>query len=232
MADPDDKKDSGLSIQTLLLAASGSVLATLVISRFGLAGTLIGAALTPIIVITLQELGRRPTEQIATASRRAGERVRAVAVPTAPPLRRWWRRVRWSRVLAASAAVFVATVAAFTVPELVAGRAATSDDRRCTFCGGGTDRPKPAPTATTPGDGDDAPAPAPATDGEEAEGTTTATTPTATTPTTTAPATTGTTPTTPTTTAPTTPTSPTTPGETPLAPTTGTVPSTGTGTAP
>lgn len=41
------------------------MVATVLASQFGLAGTILGAALAPVVVTVVAELGRRPVERVA-----------------------------------------------------------------------------------------------------------------------------------------------------------------------
>jgi hypothetical protein len=154
-----------LSPVTLGLASLGSVAATVLVSRFGIAGTLTGAALAPVVVAVVREMGRRPVERVARLP--SGARA----------LTRRRPGIRWPLVGTTAAVAFAVAVAAFTVPDLIAGESVVSE-RPTTFF--------------SPGDGGDGSG-APAGDtGREARTTpeagTTGTAPTApTTPTATAP---------------------------------------------
>ena len=139
--DSRPRASAGLSPVTLGLASLGSVVATVLVSQFGLAGTILGAALAPVVVTVVAELGRRPVERVARLP--SGAR----AVVTRRP------RVRWGLVGLTSAAAFAAAVAFFTVPDLIAGDSVVSD-RPTTFFGAsgdGSGGAEPsAPTTTAP----------------------------------------------------------------------------------
>jgi hypothetical protein len=167
VAETAQRKSSDLSLDVLLAASAASVVATIVLSRFGQAGTLTGAALTPIIVTVVKELTRRPASKIV---RREGGVVRPAGAPQPEGAERyagaheepaeerpvfresWWRRVRWRLTLTITAIAFGITVAFFTLPELLLGKALTSD-RGTSFFSDAPRNPTPAvttPTTTTP----------------------------------------------------------------------------------
>jgi hypothetical protein len=141
-------KSSELSVTNLTIAGFAAVAATLVLSRFGLAGTLTGAGLTPIVVAVTKEMARRPVDTVARLAESGRGIVRPAGAPQVPspaptgpprlasdsraPRRRRWAGVRWSRVFVTAAAAFVIAVAVFTLPDLIAGRSIVSD-RTSTF---------------------------------------------------------------------------------------------------
>jgi hypothetical protein len=119
-------RSTELSPITLGIASLASVVATIVVSRFGLAGTVTGAALTPVVVALVREL-QRPAARV---SRLPGS-TRAV-------VSRRLERVRWPVVAGTAAAAFAVAVAAFSVPDLLAGDSVVSD-RPTTFFSSGDD---------------------------------------------------------------------------------------------
>jgi hypothetical protein len=161
-------RNSELSLEALAIASIASLIATIVLSRFGLAGSLTGAALTPVIVTVVKELGRRPANRIvrplADAPSRLVHRPAGAPPPAsgeppqeppaAPVAQRpvfresWWSRVRWKPTLAIASIAFAVCVAFFTLPELLLGQSLTSD-RGTTFF---SESPGPAqpPGPTTP----------------------------------------------------------------------------------
>lgn len=157
-----------LSPLTLGLASLASVVATVLVSRFGLAGTLAGAALAPVVIAVVRELGRRPVERVVRLP--SGART---VVRRAP-------RVRPRAVALTAGLAFAAAVTAITVPDVIAGTSVVSDRPTTFFSPGGgsgegaatttpsstggepavtapTTAPQPTPTAPAP---DTAPAPA------------------------------------------------------------------------
>ena len=126
-----------LSPLTLGLASLAAVVATLVVSRFGLAGTVAGAALTPVLVTVVREVVRRPAERVTRLP--SGARVLTGRVP----------RVRPRVVVLTSLLAFVIAVAAFTIPDLLRGSSVVSD-RDSTFFGGGGGGGGGGATTTTP----------------------------------------------------------------------------------
>lgn len=122
---PRSPSSTELSPVTLGLASLGSVLATLLVSRFGIAGTIAGAALAPVVIALVKELGRRPVTTIA----RLPSGARAVV--------RRRPGVRWSLVGITAAVGFAVAVAAFTVPDLLAGESVVSERPSTFFSAGG-----------------------------------------------------------------------------------------------
>jgi hypothetical protein len=168
----NDRKDSGVGPKTLIVASLASVTSALVVSHIWGPGTLVGAAVTPIIVTLVSEVLQRPRRVITTVRPRASRRFDPVAEgrrgldegdldaawavaageePARSVHRARTRRVPRAAVRAALVTGLVAFVIAglvLTGSELVFGGSAVSGaDRRTTFFGGaGT----PAKTKTTP----------------------------------------------------------------------------------
>jgi hypothetical protein len=160
------RSSSDVAPSTLLIAAIASVAATAVVSRFGLESTLLGAGLTPVVVTLVREFARRPVEQVSAVTHAAGNwghwrRRRAEAPPedpeAAPPPRPIAPapgrvgRIRWGVVGAATLVGFLAAVAFFTVPDLIAGQSLVSNRDSTFFSGGSAPAKEPvaAPTVTT-----------------------------------------------------------------------------------
>ncbi|WP_217923373.1 hypothetical protein [Miltoncostaea oceani] len=123
--DSRPRATSDLSPLTLGLASLGSVVATVMVSRFGLAGTVAGAALAPVVIAIVRELGRKPVERV-------------VRLPTgARAVVRRRPDVRPRTVAVTAALAFAAAVAVFTVPDMLAGSSVVSE-RPSTFFSGGT----------------------------------------------------------------------------------------------
>jgi hypothetical protein len=68
-----DRKQAqgGLSVSTLMIASASSLVAAVVVSKLWGGGTLIGAALTPVIVAVVSEGLRKPATVVATVRTRA-----------------------------------------------------------------------------------------------------------------------------------------------------------------
>lgn len=73
----------GLSLQTLVIAAVSSAVAATVVSHFWAGGTIIAAAMTPVIVSIVKEALRRPMQ--SDLVRRSASRVGDVATVRRPP---------------------------------------------------------------------------------------------------------------------------------------------------
>jgi hypothetical protein len=158
---------SGLSISTLIIASASSLAAALVVSKLWGGGTLIGAAMTPVIVALVSEGLRRPARAIDTvrttraarfdpvAEGRRGlaegdlDRARRPPVPAAAQAEAERRVHRASgprlslprpRVIAAIATGLVAFVVAgvvLTGSELVFGKSSVASSARRTTFLGG-----------------------------------------------------------------------------------------------
>lgn len=131
-----------------MLASVGSACATFLIARFGLEGTIVGAALSPVLVALVAEAVRRPAQGIRSRAGGVQPRPR-----TARPARTVYKverrprlgfdRVSWRRVLLTGAAAFALVVTAVTLADIGLGNSVASD-RDTTFFGrADTARPKP-----------------------------------------------------------------------------------------
>jgi hypothetical protein len=70
-ADRKDKRPgSGISLQTLIIASFASAVASFAASRIWGAGTLISAAVTPVIVALVAEFLRRPVQTVAATAKK------------------------------------------------------------------------------------------------------------------------------------------------------------------
>jgi hypothetical protein len=139
----------GISLGTLALASLGSAAATFLIARFGLGGTLVGAALSPVIVALVAEAVRRPAEGIR--SRAGAVRPRSGAARAGRTVYRAERRPRlgfdrvsWRRVLLTGVAAFALVVTAVTVADLGLGNSVASDRDTTFFRRAETDPKSPA----------------------------------------------------------------------------------------
>ena len=153
---------SGLSVTTLTIASASSLAAALVVSKTWGGGTLVGAAMTPVIVAIVSEGLRRPATVITTVRETRGARFDPVAegraglregdlerarahVPAAAVAERRVHRVSGAgprfrlprpRVMAAVATGLLAFVVAgvfLTGSELVLGKSVVSSSKRTTF---------------------------------------------------------------------------------------------------
>ena len=73
----DARRGSGLSLETLIIASLASAAAAFAASRIWGTGTLISAAVTPVVVALVSEFLRRPVQTVAATARK---------VPTVQPL--------------------------------------------------------------------------------------------------------------------------------------------------
>jgi hypothetical protein len=105
MADRDHAKSGGLSFDTVIVASLASVTAMLITSHFWKGGTVISAAMTPVIVALASEAYRRPARKVtqlapavkritpSAESRAPGRpRSRAGTLVASPPERRTYER--------------------------------------------------------------------------------------------------------------------------------------------
>jgi hypothetical protein len=66
----DNRRDSGVSLQTLIIASLASAAAAFGASRIWGAGTLISAAATPVVVALVSEFLRRPVQTVAETAKK------------------------------------------------------------------------------------------------------------------------------------------------------------------
>ena len=228
---PAEPRRGGIELSTLFAAGAAAVVAAYVVSKIWAPGTVWATAFTPILVSLVKEALERPAQKVSAVATRAvaAPRSRDLSAPPPPVVvahdeELTERKVygtasrnlprRWKLAVVTGLIAFVAVVALYTVPELVAGSSVTSGSSHTTFFGGHSSRSTATPsdtttstdkTSTSKGETSTTPAPGAATP-------TTTTPPAQTTPapTTTTPAPTPTTPA-PATPAPTTTTPPATP---------------------
>jgi hypothetical protein len=161
----------GISLRTLIIASLASATAAIVTARLWKQGTVISAAMTPVIVGIVSELLHRPAEkvtQIRTTRRSEPLPEAGGAAPPPgtrpPPARRepgegvevprlMERRPSLKIALATGLVAFAIAAAVLTLPELIFG-GAVADDRKTTIFGGRSkdgDREK-APQEQQPGE--------------------------------------------------------------------------------
>jgi hypothetical protein len=165
-----EKQQSGISIQTLVISALGAVAAAIVVPLFWERGTLIATAMTPVIVAVVSEALRKPVEVIKsvtpTPTRRSatGAAVRDPGFDPLPPDERAEAsahdddpfglrakpgvRHHWRLAIATGAIACVIAVVALTASELLLGGPATREGGRTTIFRGDSSTPTPTPTAT------------------------------------------------------------------------------------
>ncbi len=179
IASARDERRGGISVGTLGVAAAASAAASYTASHVWGSGTVLSAALTPVIVALVSEFLRRPVDRVAATAQRVAPIVPrtppgAAGAPDRRPLAPareetevgpgdWstvtyqttpspgWRP-RWRLVLATGLLAFVIVVAVFTVPDLLVGHSITGAGGSTTFWGGGAQNtpPVPTPTVSTP----------------------------------------------------------------------------------
>ncbi|MDQ3894264.1 MAG: hypothetical protein M3292_06320, partial [Actinomycetota bacterium] len=138
MSDRPERRSSEISLGNLALASFGSLVATFLIGRLGVAGTLIGAALTPVLIALAQELVRRPGRRVReTTAGAVTKPVAAVAKPLASRrerglsirsrLAQLGQRVSWRSVLLTGGLAFAIAVAVYTIADVAAGDSVVAD---------------------------------------------------------------------------------------------------------
>ena len=192
----DSKQESGLSITTLVIASCSSLVAAAVVSRVWGGGTLVGAAVTPVIVALVSEGLKKPATVISTVREtrtstrrydpvaegrrglREGDLAMASRTRPAPERERSIHRAgrgapRRPLILAVVTGLVAFAIAAvlLTSSDLVLGRSVTGTGQRTTlFSGSSTNAKKDQSDTTT-------------TEKKTTPSSTTPTTPTTTTPT-------------------------------------------------
>ncbi len=157
--EPQTPPDSGISLQTLVIASLSSVVAAVIINQVWRPGTIIAAAMTPVIVTITQEVLKRPAQTVTAvrekaavvtpAAARVADRRRGATTPPPPPAPPredpfgLWEQPRPSRrrrniglALAAGLVAFVVGAFALTSVEAVFGGAFGGNDDRFTYWGG------------------------------------------------------------------------------------------------
>lgn len=172
---PQAQPTSGPRPLTLAIASASSVVAAIVVSKIWGPGTIIGAAVTPVIVTLVGELLKKPAEKITvvrvsptgtevherTAPSSPSERGASPSSPSAPGMsaRSEHRSLRrpLTIALATGLLAFVIGAVVLTSSELVFGSASVaSGGKRTTLVGGPTkesrrkQKQKPATPTTSP----------------------------------------------------------------------------------
>lgn len=166
-----EKQQTGISIQTLVISALAAVAAAIVVPLFWERGTLVATAMTPVIVAVVSEALRKPVEVIKSVTpaptRRSGTGA-AVRDPGFDPLPPdepaepsavhdddpFGLRAKpgvghhWRLAVATGAIACVIAVVALTASELLLGGPATREGGRTTIFHGDSSTPTPTPTAT------------------------------------------------------------------------------------
>jgi hypothetical protein len=162
---PPDKRAprSGISPETLVIAAAASVAASFLIARIWGPGTLFGAAAAPVIVALVSAGLQRPVAAVRGTVEKDAETVDPAPDTPSPPagLPRTagddgarldghrdsrWGRWRWG--LITGLAGFLIAVAIITVPDLLTGSSITGNGRPTTFFGAAPKRQTVTRTAT------------------------------------------------------------------------------------
>jgi hypothetical protein len=178
IASARDERRGGVSPRTLVIAAAASAAASYAASHLWGAGTVLSAALTPVVVALVSEFLRRPVERVsATAQRvapipiipRPGGPAGGDPAPPGPPRpaagdtrveqgawapvtyeepARQTWRPRWRLVLVTGLLAFAIVAAVYTVPELLIGHSITGAGGQFTLLQQGGSAPT-VPTVTT-----------------------------------------------------------------------------------
>lgn len=164
----EPKRSSDIDLLTLAIAAAAAMVAAYLTSQVWAGGTLVSAALTPVIVALVKEGLARPVDKVQTfrGERRTGEQPQIIdpTRPDQPYITVYGRGEssrRWKVAIVSGLAAFALVVAVFTLPELVAGKSIgrSGDGAATTFFGGQSrkakkkarrERSKPAPGAAAP----------------------------------------------------------------------------------
>ena len=156
-----ERTQGGLSAKTLLIAASGSAAAAFLVPLLWRPGTVIAAAMTPIVVAIVSEALKRPAERVsAVRARRTTtgfstveqpfdplapppeEELAALTTRTAPRAthqRRFLTPRQWKLGLATGLAAFFVAASVVTASDFLAGDAVTAGGSRTTLFGGSTE---------------------------------------------------------------------------------------------
>jgi hypothetical protein len=144
--EPQQHQRGGISITTLVIASVASAAAAYIVSRVWGAGTLFGAAATPIIVALVSEALRRPVEKLPPISVvRARTDGPAATMPDEPAIilpsevpesfeapRRIYsttNRHHWRLALITGLVAFAIVAVVYTITDLAAGTPVTGSGR-------------------------------------------------------------------------------------------------------
>jgi hypothetical protein len=157
----DSGGDEGLSLRTLVIAALASAAAAIVTSAFWKGGTVISAAITPVIVSIVKEIGERPRDVV----RRASAFTTTAATPSGgrqssqpdrgarrdgpvAPIRTYGRparrRLHLRVAIVTGVIAFLIAAVVLTVPELVFGGSVASKSHTTFFGGKSSASSKPS----------------------------------------------------------------------------------------
>ena len=153
---PPPQRSGNVDLITLVITAIASAVAAYVTSQLWADGTLIAAALTPVIVALVKEALARPVDKMQTVrvQRQTGDVARVEEPGAEPPVTVYGGTGRrWRLAVITGLAAFAIVVTLFTVPELLAGESiGRGGDRATTFFGGKERRPdRPRKRRTRPG---------------------------------------------------------------------------------
>ncbi len=155
------KSSSGLSVVQVIAGALASVSAALIASKFGVAGTFIGAAVTSVTITIGSVLYRQSIEGAHERVRTRYRRSREDGSTETEHLVRPRRRLAWGAVASGAVVIFVLAMGGLTAFETVAKASAarlmgqSSSDARTTVGavlqnvasdGSGQDSPSPDPS--------------------------------------------------------------------------------------
>ena len=135
----------------VFVAALSSAAAALVVHSLWPGGTILGAALMPVLVALFAELLRRPAERFReVAWAHLGDGALEAAGVTPPADRVYGMGPRWSRALAIGLAGFLIGAAVLTAAELVIDRSLTDRGAGTTLLGGARQSKSPVEPTSDP----------------------------------------------------------------------------------
>lgn len=169
MSSPNTPSGGGIDVPTLAITAAASAAAAYVCSKLWAPGALGAAAMMPVLVALLKEALARPTYAVTRAVPVRGV-VRSAPPPDEPydpiqPFAPEDERVAqqgelagasrpygghaWKMAIITGLLGFLIAAVIITVPEFVAGKAASGGDRQTTLFGGQKKSSAPSTTTTT-----------------------------------------------------------------------------------
>jgi len=145
----DSGSERGLSLTSLVIGSVSSAAAAVIVHALWQPGTVVGAALTPVLMALFAEALRRPAERVTVRSVPGDPQHATVELQR--PLR------RWRQAVLAGLAAFMLGAAGLTISEVVLQRAIADREAGTTLLDG-TSRPAP-PSGPEPGSPTVEPAP-------------------------------------------------------------------------
>jgi hypothetical protein len=138
MHEHKEPRTEGLSLISLIIGSVSSAAAAVVVHELWRPGTILGAAVTPVLMALFAEALRRPAERVTVPSSRVFER----RTPRSQP--------RWTSAVLTGLAAFLLGAAGLTASELLMHRSVADGGHRTTLFDRRPQHPSAVSTQSTP----------------------------------------------------------------------------------